>query len=262
MSEPTFGIVVPSLCGGPQLGRLLRSIRSQPDPPETTVVVGGGRSVDVAEDSRKFGCKFVIDPGLGDRRSHAKNLGASAAGTQFVLFLDDDMEVTDDLIGECRSIMRQGMGALFIPEETKGAGLLGKVRKWERALVERDLFVCFPRALKYEIFVAAGGFDEGLAGFEDLDLTATLIERGISMGRTKAKLIHHEENVTLNQYLRKRAHYALGAKTYRTKHPAIGGQVLSPVRRIRLYLGGVRNFRDVPLFVIAVALRVLELPQS
>lgn len=261
MSEPSIGVVVPTLGGGIQLVRLLRSIQRQGDPPETIVVVSGGKLLDLTYCSTEFDCKILTDVGPGDRRSHARNLGAKAAGTQIVLFLDDDMEIAGNLIGECRRLMREGESALIIPEETRGAGLLGKVRQWERSLVEGDLFVCFPRALSYKLFVSAGGFDETLAGFEDLDLTATLIERGTSIKRTEARLIHHEENVTLNLYLSKRAHYVSGARIYKAKHPQIGAQVVSPVRRIRLYLRGIKKFTDIPYFFLAITLRAFELRQ-
>lgn len=259
MTDTSVGVIVPTLNRERQLSGLLLSLQNQSQPPDTIIVVNGGTDDNLPELSRRFGCTILGDHGPGDRRSHARNLGASSVSTGIAVFLDDDMEASDQLLEECRELVRGGAQAIVVPELTQGTGILGRVRRWERALVEANPYLRFPRAIQREVFVGAGGFDESLSGFEDLDLTATLIERGVTFSVAKARLIHHEENMAFRDYVKKRVHYTRGARAYRAKHPRIASEVFSPLHRLRIYASGIRSLSDVPLFIIATTLRSLEI---
>jgi glycosyltransferase involved in cell wall biosynthesis len=258
MSEPSLSVVIPTLNCAPGLDRLLRSLGLQTSPAEETVVVDGGSSDGTAALATRFGCVLLHDTGTGDRRSHARNLGARQARGEVLVFLDADMEGTPEMLAACRAAHAAGAPAVIIPEITAGEGLLGRVRAWERDLVHAQRPLVFPRSLRKDLFFASGGFDESLAGFEDLDLSATLLERGVSVATAQAAVIHHEEGLTVGSYLGKRLHYAEGARTYRRKHPQIAEQLFSPLGRLRMYLSGVHAPRDLPLCATAVALRSVE----
>ncbi|HZY91833.1 MAG TPA: glycosyltransferase family A protein [Thermoplasmata archaeon] len=258
MNDSGLSVIIPTLGKRPSLRTLLESLAYQTPRPDEIVIVDGGNDPEVAQLARRFDCIYLHDVGKGDRRSHARNAGVTASSGQFLLFLDDDMETTSDLIRECRDIFSQGGQAITIPEVTLGHGLTGRVRAWERAQVLRRRYLCFPRGIVRRLFISCGGFDETLPGFEDLDITATLMEHNVEVLNLKAVILHHEESNTLSALLRRRLYYLRGAKTYRAKHPTLALEVFSPVARLKLYLEGIHSVADIPLFVSSVLLRAFE----
>lgn len=258
MTRLSVGVVIPTVGATSQLQRLLISLQTQSQPPEVTVVVAGATANGVVELAKRFGCLVIRDPVSGDRRSYARNLGAASARTQIIAFLDDDMEASDTLIEECSTLAKSGAVAIVVPEVTRGSGILGKVRAWERSLVESDVRLCFPRVIRRDTFLSTGGFDETMSGFEDLDITATLIEKRTPITRATSHLIHHEESMTLRAYLIKRKRYVRNAKAYGAKHPSIAMQVLSPVKRLQMYLAGVQSPSDLLYMVIGLCIRIVE----
>jgi glycosyltransferase involved in cell wall biosynthesis len=258
MMEPTLSVVIPTLNNAPGLDRLLCSLSLQTSPAEETVVVDGGSTDGTAAVATRFDSVLLHDSGSGDRRSHARNLGAKQARGEVLVFLDADMEGTPEMLAACRAAHAAGAPAVIIPELTSGKGLLGEVRAWERELVHTQRSLVFPRSIRKDLFFASGGFDESLSGFEDLDLSATLLERGVTVATAPAAVIHHEEELTMGYYLQKRLHYAEGARTYRRKHPQIAEKLFSPLGRLRMYLSGVHAPSDLPLCATAVALRSVE----
>jgi glycosyltransferase involved in cell wall biosynthesis len=258
MTPPRLTVVVPTLNCRNSLERLLRSLASQTQPPDRTVVVDGGSIDGTSAIGLAYDCAVLHDSGEGDRRSHARNLGSTLAGTGFVLFLDSDMEADPRLLEECRLLIGRGARTLTIPEKTRGRGVLGAIRAWERELTSKERLLCFPRMIEVDLFAGIGGFDESISGFEDLDISATLAEKGILSVETRSAVIHHEEDVTFAKYLRKRMRYAEGIGTYRQKHPLIAHQVFSPLSRLKLYVGGIRSVADLPIFVLALSIRAID----
>ncbi|MCI4345991.1 MAG: glycosyltransferase [Thermoplasmata archaeon] len=258
MSDPTLSVVIPTLNSAAGLDRLLRSLRLQSSPADEIVVVDGGSADGTEQVATRFGCVLLHDSGGGDRRSQARNLGAQRARGELLVFLDADMEGTPGMIAACRAAHEQGAHAAIIPEITSGTGLLGWVRAWERNLVHSQRLLVFPRSIRKELFIASGGFDESLSGFEDLDLTGTLIEQRVPVGIVGAAVIHHEEGQTFGTYLARRLQYARGAGIYRSKHPHLAEELFSPLARLRMYLSGIHGLRDLPPCAIAFALRSVE----
>ncbi len=251
-------VIVPAASWGADLQRLLGSMSRQ-----TTrgieVLVVGPESAEVEKDSTgQIRLRVIADKGPGDRRTIARNIGAKAASEPLLIFLDSDMEAPPGLIEACLKLQAAGVAAILLPETNSGRGLLGAIRGWERAAISREELLTFPRAMDKALFNRFHGFDEGLTGFEDLDFAARLREEGVRFEMSPIGVIHHEENLSLSSYLRKRRRYLRDAARYRAKHPLFAKTVFSPIERIRLIGRAVKHPRDVPLLAGALALRAWE----
>lgn len=253
-----FSVIIPTLNNADKTPRLISSILSQTSDQDEIVVVDGGSTDGTIESAAQQGVRVIQYPGLIDRRGYARNLGTYYTTGKWLLFLDSDMELQPGVFNALRRAFEAGYEAVTIPEITCGTGVAGKLRVWERRLTGVKPELTFSRALTREVFERAGGFDERIIGFEDLDLQATLIECGTRIGRVESPIIHHEEGQTLRQYLIKRRKYEASASLYRRKHPTLSSQVFSPVARLQLYARGISCPTDTALFALAVAIRVLE----
>lgn len=221
-------------------------------------MVDGSDSEDTSNVAVKMGARVVRYPAGRDVRGFARNLGAKSATGDALLFLDSDMELEPNLIKVCEDAIAHGTVAAVIPERNLGSGLLGRTRKWERSLLTGNTLLTFARLIRADLFASVGGFSEQIIGFEDLDLQATLVESSAPISTLSTYLLHHEENLGVITYVRKRRHYRRSARLYRSKHPAAAKVLFSPLERMRLYAGGLGGIGDVLPFGMAVILRVIE----
>lgn len=258
--EKLVSVVIPTRNNIGTIRMTIGAVLSQSEKDRLELLIIDGESVDgTAECAAQMGATVHSYKCHGDMRGFARNLGASKARGEFLLFLDSDMELSPRVVEECVATIAGDFDALIIPEVTLGSGLLGRIRSWERSQTQRYDYLCVARFMSKTAFLRAGGFDERILGFEDLDLQATLIELGARIGRTVLPIGHNERQLALRTYIGKRIYYERTARFYRDKHPRLSKLVFSPTERLKAYVGGVRHVRDVPLLFAAVILRALEL---
>ena len=261
-----ISVVVPVLNESRDLARLLNSIISARIPPDQIWVIDGG-SIDATErTSRDLGVNFVIlstTPRSSDARGPAgcmaaRNRGIELVRTEWILFLDADMEITSELVRELSSILEGGSVAVAIPEVTTGESLLARVRRWDRARPSLGHLNESPRAFRVDFMRSLHGYRTDMAGFDDIELQARLVEKGVRIDRTSVPLYHHEEEVTVGEYLRKRKRYASGYARLVKLHPDYARRLTSPSR---LLISAGLNFRADPkplLLAGALALKGVE----
>jgi hypothetical protein len=147
---------------------------------------------------------IVVDE--GKERSMQRNVGIDRATGGFLLFLDSDQEVSSTLIEEC--VLRDC--AVYIPEIIIAKGIFGAIRKWER---------CFYTGTSVDVvrFVPKGcpRFDETMSGPEDSDWDRRILDkRQISVSP-----LYHNDNISLLDYLKKKAYYIQSMKRFAEKWP-------------------------------------------
>lgn len=253
-----LAVIVPALNSERTLGTLLESIERSTVKPSRVVVVDGGSVDRTTRIAQRWNCDVISSDEHPLSRTEARNLAASRVKEPLLLFLDSDMEIRREVIGECVTLLTTEWDAVVLREDSSGTGLLGTVRNWERGVLQRDLALTFARAVRRGVFEAVGGFDTRYIGLEDLDLQAKLLERGYRVGIGRHTIIHHEEQLGIIEYIKKRGRYAQSIPLYRRNHPQVARSTLSVSRRIWLYGRAVTSVSDVPLFASAVTLKAAE----
>ena len=104
-----------------------------------------------------------------------------------------------------------------------------------------------------------GGFDEDVVFFEESTLPQKIEKLGYNVrARTKAEILHHEENFSLLKWLKKKYYYGKTAWKYVKRYEQYGSRQISPLRRLRLFLRDKRFYSEPLLALGVLTLKGLE----
>jgi glycosyltransferase involved in cell wall biosynthesis len=168
----------------------------------------------------------------GPERSSQRNYGAQKSSGSYLMFIDSDMELTENVIEECVSkIVQEQSQAIVIPEISQGEGFWARCKALEKECYLGDETIEAARLFDKQVFFNSGGYDESIAGGgEDWDLALRIRKNGYKISRTSGLIIHHEGNLSLLMSLRKKFYYAQTISNYLRKHPEMASRQLTPIR--------------------------------
>jgi glycosyltransferase involved in cell wall biosynthesis len=208
-------VIVPTRNSARTLEACLTSVRSQSYRPVELIVIDNGSSDGSLEIARQNA--DVLEQ-RGPERSAQRNRGAQVAHGDYLLFIDSDMTLSDDVVGDCvKAIAQSGAPAVVIPEVSFGEGFLARCRALERSCYAGDNDIEAARFFTRRAFEASGGFDESLTGPEDWDLSQR-VARGNRLPRTASHILHDEGKLRLGTVLAKKRYYAMSSRRYWRKH--------------------------------------------
>ena len=227
MDKPLVSVVVPTFNSERFLERCLRSIKEQIYP-NIEVVMVDSYSVDrTRKIAKSWGIRVVL---CKAGRSRARNVGAVNTKGEFVLFVDSDMELTPNVVGECIAKAESGVEAIIIPELSIGEGYWAQCRALEKLCYIGDDLIEATRFLKRDVFEAVEGYDVDLLFGEDWDLNARIKENGCKIGRIRAFIKHHEGRLSLREDILKKHFYGKTLRSYFAKHQEEANYQLSLIR--------------------------------
>jgi len=242
---PTIAVVIPNYNGGAHLEACLRSLAAQARPPQAILVVDNASSDNSLDRVRRVAPGAQIMPQSRNAGfAAAANLGARAAGADWVAIVNNDAELSPGWMDACLDAIRRypqadffacrildfrdrnrlyGAGDCFLRAGIgyrRGEGLPAGPGFMEDAEV---FSACGCAALyRRDIFLEAGGFDEGFFAYlEDVDLGLRLRAAGRrGMYVASAEVFHiggatsGGEYSSLSVRLRTRNSWLLLAKGY------------------------------------------------
>jgi len=179
------------------------------------ILVDNNSSDKTKEISKKYlQCVYNFPPLKGRRnirsfRGAQLNFGVNKAKGKIIFFPDTDMTFNNKLFGEVSDlIFNHDFEALYIPETVIGKGLFGKIRNFERSFYNQTCIDAV-RFIKRDLYLKIGGFDEEniVFGPDDWDFNLTVNKNTNKIGITKSCLFHHEENLTIFKYFKRKAKY-------------------------------------------------------
>lgn len=211
--HPTISVVIPVHNGGAAFRHCLESVsRLQPSPLEVIVVLDGDTdgSADVAG---HFKMRMICLPHRGGP-ARARNHGAFLAQGEIVLFIDADVTVPQDLLRHVAEGFRTAPDTAAIIGsydcEPAAEGVISQYKNLmhhhvhQQSAEDAATFWGACGAIRREIFIAMGGFDERYRApcVEDIDLGYRLRAAGHAIRLQKTLQVKHLKRWTLLSLLR------------------------------------------------------------
>lgn len=192
---------------------LLRSISNQTFKNYEIILVDNkseDRTLDVA---KNFTDRIFTK---GPERSVQKNYGAKLAKGKFLLFLDADMTIENNVIEECVALVStdKDVKAIIIHELSFGQSFWAKCKALERNCYIGDDTIEAPRFFERETYLSLGGYNEGMISGEDWDLAKRVRKSGYKIGRIQSYIHHNEGHLSLVKSIKKKYYYAKNATPY------------------------------------------------
>lgn len=173
------------------------------------------------EIAKKFSLDLiVIRNKIHKERGISRNLGAKTAKGNSILFIDADMQLGKNVIGDCVDLMERypDAKAIIIPEQSFGEGFWAKCRSLEKRCYLGDDRVEAARFFEKKAFVSVGGWDEKMVSGEDWDLTRR-VRNKYGVERIKSFIYHNEYKLNLWKAMKKKYYYASVSGVYIEKTP-------------------------------------------
>lgn len=213
LTKPLISVIIATKNEGKNIARVLKSLSTQTYKHLEVILVDSDSTDDTILVAKKFGAKKYVlrrkmfPKGTKNFRGVQVNYGVKKSKGEVIFFPDADMTFDRDLLAEI-AYSSNMFDAWYIPETVIGRGLFGKVRNFERSFYNQTPIDAV-RAVRREIFNKVGGYDERniLFGPDDWDLTKMIKQRTQNITLTKRRIYHHEERLSLKEYLEKKDKY-------------------------------------------------------
>jgi GT2 family glycosyltransferase len=180
----------------------LQSLAASDTTPEEVIVASDGDSDGSWRVAEEFGAQVLRIP-TRQGPAHARNLGARAAKGDILFFFDADVAIPKNAMGRVIDTFQRSpdVAALFgsYDDEPFEINFLSQYKNLlhhyvhQRSKEEASTFWSGCGAIRREVFLAMGGFDEGYLGptIEDIDLGYRMKKAGYRIRLVKELQVKH-----------------------------------------------------------------------
>jgi glycosyltransferase involved in cell wall biosynthesis len=231
-------IIIPSHNRCVSLKRMLQSLEQQSYPQQNfeVIVVADGCTDNTVDMVRHYTAPFhlLLCELQGIGAASARNKGATVAKGSYLVFVDDDMELSTGFINEHIAIHKSDnkvvIGYSPLKLESKASLQRMTLHEWweEKFQAMRDQRYRFRYddltsgnfSISNTLFNKANGFDTTLLCREDYELGFRLIKAGAEFSFAyEAKAIHRDEVTNLKRSLQRKKSEGIADIQIKTKHP-------------------------------------------
>lgn len=188
--KPLLSIVIPTLNEGKYITPLLKDLARQSEKAFEVVVIDG-KSEDATRDLiNSFQHKLSIRIFQSSRRnvSYQRNLGATKAKADTILFIDSDMRMERNFVKQLIREVQESHYLIYLPKHVPHDGLppdelLYSVLSFfvEASNLSNKPFAYGPGVVFYKhFFQALGGYDEDIFVYEDHEIIQRAKVRGVT----------------------------------------------------------------------------------
>jgi glycosyltransferase involved in cell wall biosynthesis len=200
--RPTLSVIIPVHNGGVKFMMCLQSLAASESAPEEVIVVSDGDSDGSWRVAEQFSAQVLRIP-TPEGPARARNLGARSAKGDILFFFDADVTIPQDAIRRIVDTFQHhpDMAALFgsYDDEPLESNFLSQFKNLSHHFVhqtakeEASTFWSGCGAIRREVFMAMGGFEEGYRqpAIEDIDLGYRLRRAGHRIRLLKELQVKH-----------------------------------------------------------------------
>ncbi len=255
MKKPLVSVILTTKNEEKNIDRCLASIQNQTYKFTETILVDNNSKDRTLSLASKFTRKVYS---YGPERSAQRNYGAHHSKGTFLVFIDADMELNNNVIEACVNIAQKTdtIGGVIIPEVSIANTFWEKVKAFERSFynAKGDESTDAARFFSRKAFEEVGGYDETITGPEDWDLSETIQKKGYRIARVMPQIYHYENIPSLYSIIKKKYYYGIKAHRYLSKHTVspLSGKTIYVLRPV-FYSQWTRFLRH-PILGIALVI--------
>lgn len=198
--------------------------------------------------SKYMSVKYVKE---NQSMAQGRKRGVDFSSGNILIFLDSDMRVSKDLIGECVEKIND-YDALVIPEESYGETFWAKCKWLEKKCYDGISNIESLRCVKRRVYEEVGGHNENMVFSEDKDFDIRTREVTDKIGRTEAFLYHNEGKLILLNALKKKLKYSSTADLFAEQHPNEFKWQSNPFNRYVIFLKNIKYFFKYPFIYLGM----------
>ncbi len=204
-------IVIPTHNSGGTLRACLESVKNQNYPLREVIVADNFSEDETINIAKEFGTTLIERCGRPGNPGSARNVGIMKASGRYVLLLDSDEILAEDVVQSCIKLHKEeDVGMVKIPLLFVGTDFWGKCSAYWRNcyyLVNKETIGSVPRFFIKEIILKAGLFNEDLAIGEDWELYARLKTTGVKEAYCNSYTLHLEPS-SIKKIMTRELHYS------------------------------------------------------
>lgn len=212
MKNPLVSVIITTKNSSSTLEKLLKSIKNQSY--KNIEIIGvDNNSADNTIEIFKIYTKKVFTK--GPERSAQRNFGVKKSKGKYILILDSDMKLSENVIKECVLAFEKfpDTGTVVIPEKSFGDNFWAKVKAFERKLNEGEKYFEAGRFFAKKIFNEFGGYSENLTGPEDWYLPEKIVQK-YKLRRINSYIYHYEGSPTPWKLAKRKFYYGKSVHQY------------------------------------------------
>ncbi len=268
--KPAVTVIVPAYNSSGTLEACLSSIRDQITEDDRLVVVDDGSTDATAGQAESLGAE-VIPTGGRKGPAAARNLGAEAADTPVLLFLDSDVTVPGGLLEEVRGEFAgdgdvQAVQTLYTPvcpAEDPVSRYQNLYYHFSLARIDPEdsaVTATWCTAIGRDVFEELGGFDDRIPEptVEDEELGYAIADRGGRIVLRKDLQVTHLASYTTGDFVRRRLRMARAQA--KSGWRSVSDRLLK--RYVNIRETGTHHSRRVVLSILLTLAAALLLPGS
>ena len=180
-NEPTLSVIIPVYNGGENFRRCLSTVTRAVPPADEIIVIADGDTDGSAQLAETFGIRVLRTP-TRNGPAFARNLGARMAQGEILFFIDADVTILPDAMGQIKTLfgVQTDLAAVFgsYDDEPAEKNFLSQYKNLLHHYVhqisceEASTFWAGCGAIRRKIFMEFGGFDESYKKpcIEDIEL--------------------------------------------------------------------------------------------
>ena len=225
MDQPLVSIIIPTYNSSSTIEACIKSVKAQTYQNVELIVVDNYSTDETVKIAEGLGARTLL---MGPERSAQMNYGVKVAKGEYILRVDSDMILDDDIITKCLNLCREGADAVVLPVlpyPSKLNNFWVNCRMLEQKMLIDDMVNVAPRFIKRCVFLSVSGYDETIVAWEDYDLHNRLIESGCKISLLQdSALWHLDEASSLREVVIRMVKYGkTGSLGLFTKKHGLGG---------------------------------------
>lgn len=188
---PLISILIPTFNSSNTLAQCIESAKAQTYPNIEIIVIDNFSSDRTKAIADNLKVKTLTK---GPERSSQMNYGVFHARGEYILRVDSDMLLDEDLVERCLEICSEGSQAVVVPVLPHRNGPRNfwvSCRILEQKMLLDDMVNVAPRFIERAIFLSVGGYDEKIVAWEDYDLHNRLIKSGCIVSSLQDSALWH-----------------------------------------------------------------------